>query len=57
MADEVLFENFDFGFAEQFHASAVVDLPISNTLENYNFKENYGSIADDKNFLKPTRKR
>ena len=39
LADEVLFENIDFGFAAQFHASAVVDLPISNTLENFNSKD------------------
>ena len=56
VADEALFENFDFGFAEQFHASAVVDLPISNTLENFNSKENYVSIADDKPLLNKRKK-
>ena len=51
LADEVLFENFDFGFAGQFHAPAVVDFPISNTLENFNSKENYDDIADNKHLL------
>ena len=37
-------------------SSAVVDLPISNTLENFNSKENYGSITDDKSLLSQQKK-
>ena len=53
--DDVLVENVDFGFAPQFHAPAVVDLPLSNTLGKFNSKGN-GSSADNKTLLSQQEK-
>ena len=53
---DVFTQNIDPGIAPEFHLSIASGLSVSNTLENFNSEENYGSVTVDKSLLSQQEK-